>query len=137
MDGKRPDGVSITPWSAGKPLVWDATCPDTFAVSYQGFAVRTAEQVATRVETQKTEKYSNLSHSHNFIPISIKSTGVFGPRTIAFVKDLGRRIARQMGDWRATTYLKQHLVVASQRGNTVSVMGSLKSFLVDDCRDFQ
>ena len=30
-DGKRLDRVTVTPWSSGKPLVWDATCPDTFA----------------------------------------------------------------------------------------------------------
>ena len=33
-DGKRPDGLSITPWSNGRPLVWDATCWDTFAPSH-------------------------------------------------------------------------------------------------------
>ena len=38
VDGRRPDGVSIMPWSAGKPLVWDATCSDTFVASYQGVA---------------------------------------------------------------------------------------------------
>ena len=27
-------GVSIVPWKSGKLLVWDATCPDTFAPSY-------------------------------------------------------------------------------------------------------
>ena len=32
-DGKQPDGVTIIPWSSGKLLVWDATCPDTFACS--------------------------------------------------------------------------------------------------------
>ena len=29
-DGKRPDGMSLTPWSAG--LVWDATCPDNHSI---------------------------------------------------------------------------------------------------------
>ena len=32
-DGKRPDGMSIIPWSSGRLLVWDATCCDTFAAS--------------------------------------------------------------------------------------------------------
>ena len=33
-DGKRSDGMSFVPWGQGRPLIWDATCPDTFAVSY-------------------------------------------------------------------------------------------------------
>ena len=33
-DGKRPDGITVVPWQRGKLLVWDATCPDTFAPSY-------------------------------------------------------------------------------------------------------
>ena len=33
-DGKRPDGMSHVPWSSGRPLVWDATCPGTFATSH-------------------------------------------------------------------------------------------------------
>ena len=29
-DGKRPDGVTVIPWSRGRCLVWDVTVPDTF-----------------------------------------------------------------------------------------------------------
>ena len=33
-DGKRPDGATVLPWRSGRILVWDATCPDTFAPSH-------------------------------------------------------------------------------------------------------
>ena len=46
-DGKRPDGVTITPWQVGQTLVWDVTCPDTFAVSHVVLATREAGAVAT------------------------------------------------------------------------------------------
>ena len=28
-DGKRPDGITISPWEKGRTLIWDATCVDT------------------------------------------------------------------------------------------------------------
>ncbi|KAJ8721499.1 hypothetical protein PYW07_002274 [Mythimna separata] len=33
-DGKRPDGMSLFAWKMGRPLVWDATCVDTLALSH-------------------------------------------------------------------------------------------------------
>ena len=33
LHGKRPDGLTITPWSKGRALVWDVTCWDSFAAS--------------------------------------------------------------------------------------------------------
>ena len=32
-DGKRPDGVTMTPWEMGKQLVWDVTVVDALAPS--------------------------------------------------------------------------------------------------------
>ena len=32
-DGRRPDGMTVFPFKNGKPLVWDATCSDTFATT--------------------------------------------------------------------------------------------------------
>ena len=52
VDGKRPDGISIIPWSSGKPLVWDATCIDTYAPSYQSLAAHAPGDVAARAESQ-------------------------------------------------------------------------------------
>ena len=33
-DMKRPDGVTLLPWSRGRCLLWDATCPDTLGPSH-------------------------------------------------------------------------------------------------------
>ena len=32
--GKRPDGLTLVPWQAGKCLTWDATVVDTLASFY-------------------------------------------------------------------------------------------------------
>ena len=42
----RAGEVSIAPWSSGKPLVWDATCPDTFAQTHRSLAVHSAGGIA-------------------------------------------------------------------------------------------
>ena len=123
-DGKRPDGVSVVPWKSGRLLVWDATCADTFAPSYRSLAVYAAGDVAARVESLKEEKYTDLLHSYDFVPIAVETSGVFGPRTLSFLKELGRRLRRQTGEKKATTYLFQRLSLAVQRGNAISILGT-------------
>ena len=58
--GKRPDGISVMPWMNGRTLVWDATCPDTFAPrsSHVALAAREAGLVASQAEKQKPRSTS-------------------------------------------------------------------------------
>ena len=48
VDGKRPDGATVIPWKCGWALVWDATCPDTYAPSHLALAAREAGAVANQ-----------------------------------------------------------------------------------------
>ena len=59
-DGKIHDGMTLVSWSAGRPLVWDATCPDTFAASYECHAANEAGCIAAFAESKKSGKYSHL-----------------------------------------------------------------------------
>ena len=120
-DGKRPDGVTMIPWKNGKPLVWDATCPDTLAISYRSQATSSAGAVADLTECRKADKYSSLGVGYSFTPVAFETLGAMGKKSLAFVKDLGHRVRQRTGE----AYLLQRLSVAVQRGNAVSVLGSV------------
>ena len=45
-DGKRPDGITVYPYSCGRCLIWDATCVNTFAFSILIQAALAAVSVA-------------------------------------------------------------------------------------------
>ena len=70
---------------------------------------------------RKAEKYRGLPASHSFTPVAIETLGAIGPRSMLFLRDLGRRIALESGEPRSTDYLLQRLSVAVQRGNAASV----------------
>ena len=92
-DGKRPDGMTLVPWGAGRPLVWDATCPDTYATSYRGRATREAGCVAAHAEEMKCGKYAHLAPNYLFQPISIELSGAVGPSTSRFLHTLGKHVS--------------------------------------------
>ena len=67
-----------------------------------------------KAETLKEEMYSNLCPTHEFAPIAMESSGVFGPQSLSFAKELGRRLRYQTGEEKAGTYLIQRLSIAVQ-----------------------
>ena len=123
--GLRPDGVSYIPWSRGKCLSWDATTPDTLAASHVQSTSVVAGAAAEHASNQKVHKYQSLQPTYHFVPVAIETLGPFNKAGLAFVNDLGRRITAVTGDPRETTFLKQRLSLAVQRGNAVSCRGSL------------
>ena len=84
FDGKRPDGMSLAPWKNGKCLIWDATCPDTYAPSNMAVAAGGAREVAEQAEQAKCLKYSALESKLFFVPIAIESSGLLAPKRTRF-----------------------------------------------------
>ena len=121
-DGKRPDGMTIFPYSAGRPLVWDATCSDTFAPGFLAKSAADAGHAARAAEERKCEKYASLSARFTFTPVAVETTGVFGPKSLAFLERLGRQAAKRTGDSRESAWLFQRISIAVVRGNVLCLL---------------
>src|SRR6218665_1291130 len=48
IDGKRPDGATLIPWSAGRYMAWDTTVVHTCAASYLSQTAISAGSAAER-----------------------------------------------------------------------------------------
>ena len=121
-DGMRPDGMTIFPYSAGRPLVWDATCSDTFAPGFLAKSAADAGHAARAAEERKCEKYASLSARFTFTPVAVETTGVFGPRSLAFLERLGRQASKRTGDSRESAWLFQRISIAVVRGNVLCLL---------------
>ena len=53
LDGKRPDGLTLTSWKNGKCLIWDATVADTLCTSYVSQCSKNPGAAADARETIK------------------------------------------------------------------------------------
>lgn len=80
-DGKRPDGATVDPWSGGRYLVWDFTCPDTVAPSHLTQSAREAGSAAAGAENRKVSKYRSIMASGDYVftPVAIETFGAWGP----------------------------------------------------------
>ena len=95
-------GATLVPWSCGRCLLWDATCPDTLAPSYIQRSAVEASSAAALAESKKLSKYATLSIAHEFVPVAIETLGSWGSLGLAFVSEVGRRISAVSGDPRST-----------------------------------
>ena len=124
-DGKRPDGMTNIPWSHGRHLVWDYTCPDTLAPSHLQATSNEAGSAAKTAEVRKVAKYQSLAVYYTFVPIAIETLGSMGPEAKTFLLELGQRLRQQTGEPRSTSFLLQRISMAIQKGNAIAIMGSI------------
>ena len=93
-----------------------------------------AGAAAEYAEGEKVKKYSHLDQGYFFQPVALETTGAVGPDSMSFLKELGHRIRRVMGEPQSFMFLMQRVSAAVQTGNAVSVLGTLGfSDLSDDC----
>jgi hypothetical protein len=124
QDGKRPDGLSLIPWQAGKPLTWDVTVVCPLAQSYIQNATKSSAFVAEQAAIRKRDKYTLLESSHIFQPIAVENTGAFNSSAIEFIVALGKKLSGLSGDIREAAFLFQRISVLIQRFNSVLLFES-------------
>jgi hypothetical protein len=86
-----------------------------------------AGSAAVKAEVNKKTKYIELADSGDYIftPIAVETLGAWGPSALAICAEIGGRIAVRTGDPRATSYLRQRMDIAVQKGNAAAVVGTL------------
>ena len=125
-DGKRPDGLTVFPYSNGKCLCWDATCVDTYAVTHLNNSAVSPGKAAGAAEVTKRRKYAELGVRYRFEPVAVETSGVFGDSTGPVISELGRRVTEVTGDRRETFWLEQRIGLAIQRGNAHSILAAVR-----------
>lgn len=123
-DGKRPDGVTLIPWRAGRPLTWDVTVGHTLADSYLSSAAQNPGGVAELAAERKIDKYSSLADAYIFQPLAFETLGPINTSAKLFLAELGRRITLATKDNQETVHLFQRLSVTIQRFNAVALRAS-------------
>ena len=121
-DGKRPDGMTIFPFTRGQCLIWDATCVNTYANSRLASAAGKAGAAAGDAEAEKRRKYSDLCRRFRFEPVAFETSGACGPSTKRLLREIGTQVSAVTGEHRETEWLLQRCSIAIARGNAASIL---------------
>ena len=123
-DRSRLDGITVFPFCGGMSLVWDCTCVDTFAGVHLNTSAMEAGTAANRAEDRKRRKYAALAEAHQFEPIALEMTGVYGESTGVILRAIGRRLVEGTGEPKEANWFCKNLAIAIQRGNAFSILST-------------
>ena len=82
---KKPDGLTLVPWRAGKALTWDA--------SYLKVSPVSSGQAAEVATDHKKVEYSSVSTNHWFISVAVETMGSINQEGSEFLDEVGNCIA--------------------------------------------
>ena len=75
-------------------------------------------------------KHSSMPNEFHFVPISVETMGVWGPKGYKFIKKAGKIISEKNKEKRSTSFLSQFISMEIQRRNCASVLGTVKSKII-------
>ena len=73
-DGKRPDGITVFPFSRGKCLIWDCTCVDSFSPSALALTATEPGSASRSSEVRRNLMYEGLCDRYIFQAIAIETS---------------------------------------------------------------
>ena len=108
------------------PLAWDVTIPDTYAESHIISMSTEARAAAKRAAAIITTKYSDITSTHIFYQIFIKTAGSWDVQAVGLMEETGRWTTAATNDQNETMYLFQRISMAIQRGNAFSFFSHIQ-----------
>ena len=105
-------------------LIWDATCADTFSAGNLIASATNPGSAARSAEESKIAKYSGLADRFHFVPVAIETSGVLGPQSLRFLKEIGHKAALERHEPRELEWFLQRISLAVVRGNALSVLSA-------------
>ena len=75
-------------------------------------------------QLKKLQKYTDIITGVDFVPVAIETSGVWGDQALDLVKEVGKGAASVTHKPQSTSFIRQRILVAVQRGNATCVMGT-------------
>ena len=115
-DGKQPDGVTMVPWKSGS--LWSGMRHLSPILS--GYSNQQYRGCSCCCRGEKAGEVCQPQPGVFLYPSSIETLGAIGPKSLAFLKDLGRGIFQQSGESKATPYLLQRTYIRCRTARKLS-----------------
>ena len=106
-DGRRPDGVTMLPWSRGRSLAWDFTSVHSLVASHLSKGRQEGSSVAIAKEAIKRQHYNDIPSCYILKSVAIETLGGIGDSSWTFLSTLGQRIQEQTGEKRSFAWLQR------------------------------
>ena len=92
-DGKRPDGLTLVTWQAGRCATWDVTIIDLVADSFVGISAACTGAATEVAANRKDAKYIEISQSHLIFPVAFETIGPINQTGSDFLSLIGHRLS--------------------------------------------